>query len=242
MHPIVSLYGIYLIGLSALALPQTPDSSKSSPQQQQKLIDDAATALASLQAQTSTTIAALSALSKSDTVRGNARLAAQNIDLLAILEGVPQLARDERAILVQSNTPVPTPTAPPSQSSAPVGEQCNLLQSQSNLYQGLKLGARTIAAAPDSGSSQFFFLSKLLQLQSGCQKSSSEFCKSIENLMVKLQGVGKSLAQAAAISAQVAGDGHNAQRLQDRANLIVSSIEDLQDSIEKIQTSLQCKQ
>ena len=247
------LYSIFLLGLTTLRLSQAQGTSDTSTQQQQAL-DDAATALATLQDQTPKDITALQALASNGVFEGNARLASENSLLIAILGGIPKLAQDLSAALNQTNipaatptptptttptpTPTPTPVTPPSQDPAVLKEQCNLLQALSNLLTSLEQRAKSFASNSDGGASIFLAGVRIIQTLSSCQGNPSNACKSFNDLGTQFQAAGAGITNS--LKRFTDAEKNSAGVISLLTGQISSSASSLEDAVTEIKTSLQC--
>ena len=265
MRSKVPLYSVCLLGLTALALSHAQNTSDTSAQQQQ-VLDDAATALATLQDQTPKDITALQALASNGIFGGNPRLASENSLLIAILGRVPQLAQDLSVALNQTNvlasaatlsptptptptpsptptpTPTPTPITPPTQDPAILKKQCDIVQNLLNRVTTVKQKANTFARAADGGASFFYASSKYIQTESSCQGNPSDACKLFNRLEAEFQVVGNQvLAASKQPSTPDEGRNRNSEvRISQITKVVIAGADTVLDSITSLRTFLQC--
>lgn len=255
MRSKLPLYSVSLLSLTALATSQPQGPSDPNAQQQQ-VLDNAATVLATLQDQTPKDITALQALASNGIFSGNDRLASENSLLIALLGRVPQLAQDLSAALNQTSIPTPkatatatitptpnstptltpTPVTPPSQDPATVKKQCGILQVLSIGVTNVKQNANTFARANDGGASYFYTTSKYIQTESGCQGKSSDVCKSFNDLEAEFKVVGDRVLE-------VSKKNDKNFPLINIPNIVAAignGVTTVVASINKIKTSLQC--
>ena len=251
----VPLYSISLLALTGVALSQAQGPSDPSAQQQQ-VLDDAATALATLQDQIPkdiTAFQALQALASNGKFGGNARLASENSLLIAILARVPQLAQDLSAALNQTKfpapaatptpTPTPTPITPPSQDPVILKKQCDLLQSlllRATLFK--EKAAIFSRSNVDGGAGLFYTAKTYSQNNSGCQGNPSDACKSFNDLEAEFQVVGDQVLAAYRLdSTPDSGRDKNFEvRISKITGVISRGASALLTTITKIRTSLRC--
>lgn len=255
MRSVTPLYGITLSLLTAQALSKGQNTSNVSAQQQ-KVLDDAATALSTLQNQTPKAITALQALGSSGIFGDNAGLASQNSLLITILEEVPPLAQYLSAALNQTNipapattpTPTPTPIATPTPTPRPIQDpdtlinQCHILQILSERLPIMKQKVTRLALHSDASASVFYSMSKYIQAASGCRRSSSEDCRQLNDLDAAFQAVGITLLQESK-QPMFVWDGLNKDydvRLSNIERAIVSGTDTLQERVFETRVSMQC--
>ena len=211
MHTFFRLSVISLLAVAALSNAQAPNLS---PQQQ--ILNNAVAALASLQAQIPNNLAVLQTLAGSGILGSNAQLASQNSNLIAQLQALPQLVRDESAALLQlklptssspaiSSAPVssqppaappvssPPPAAPPVSSSPPAASnpaslqnQCVAVQRQLQIYTAVVAASRSFVTVT-GGAPVFSKSVNDLQSAFSCQGVNTGACQAVNELVARLQ-------------------------------------------------------
>ena len=255
------LYSISLLALTAVAPYPTQGFSDTSAQQQQ-VLDDAATALATLHDQVPKDIITLQGLASNGVFGGNATLASENSLLIAILGRIPQLAQDLSAALNETNIPAPappatpTPTATPTAISTPTStpitpklpgpallqKRCNILQTQFKLFTAIKQPHNTFARATDGGAGFVYPARKFSQTESECQGDPSATCISFNSLAAQFQAVGDQvLAEAKQYVTPNSGINKNSDvSLFNLGKVIIAGASTVLASITSLSTSLKC--